>query len=103
MGLKPWRSKGYRDYIRRQPCLKCGRTPCDPHHVSFANTGIGTKPPDSYCIPLCRECHTATHGDKFFIVCAELYPAVVFGEIVRNLTNWLMLEDERRLYKKDRG
>ena len=30
------RDKGHREFVARQPCLLCGRTPADPHHLRFA-------------------------------------------------------------------
>jgi hypothetical protein len=29
------RDKEHRRFVLRQPCLVCGRVPCDPHHLTF--------------------------------------------------------------------
>lgn len=58
-------------WIKTLPCIKCGRTPCDPAHVRIGNTGGGTglKPPDRFTVPLCSSlpeigyegCHAVQH------------------------------------------
>jgi len=54
----PLRSPAYRKWLRSQPCMVTGRTPCDPHHVKlFGNGGMGIKPPDNDCVPLAHEVH----------------------------------------------
>jgi len=60
---KPWRSKPYRKWISDQPCAKCyAFGPCDPHHERYiGGGGIGVKPSDTHCIPLCHICHTRRH------------------------------------------
>jgi len=56
-------SKKYLDYIRRQFCLVCGNTPCDPDHLEARGMGGANKDgfKDYSCIPLCREHHTERH------------------------------------------
>jgi hypothetical protein len=45
-----------------QPCLVCGRTPSDAHHVGFAQPrAFGLKVSDEFTVPLCRGHHRALH------------------------------------------
>jgi ERF superfamily protein len=59
-----------RDHIRhviKQPCLVCGRRPCDPHHLRFAQArALGRKVSDEFTVPLCRGHHRELHrhGDE---------------------------------------
>jgi len=59
-----------RDHVRfvaRQTCLICGRKPCDPHHLRFAQSrGFGRKVSDEFTVPLCRGHHRELHrhGDE---------------------------------------
>jgi len=61
---KPWRSKKYREGISSLPCIICNRQgPNDPHHLrALGNGGIGQKPDDCWCIPLCRKHHNEIHS-----------------------------------------
>jgi hypothetical protein len=54
-------------YITKQPCLVCGRTPSDPHHLRFAqHRALGRKVSDEFTVPLCRGHHREVHrcGDE---------------------------------------
>ena len=59
-----------RDHVRfvaKQPCLICGRTPSDPHHLRFAQRrALGRKVSDEFTVPLCRGHHRELHrcGDE---------------------------------------
>ena len=49
-------------FVAKQPCLVCGRTPSDPHHLRFAQpTGLGLKVSDEFTVPLCRAHHRELH------------------------------------------
>jgi len=83
-----YKSEHYKAWIREQPCCfqypdgtRCGAIPCDPHHVRRAefHAGIGKKPHDTVCIPLCRE-----HHDP---ISEQHIP--VFLEIIRHLTRYI--------------
>lgn len=59
----------YRDRIRALPCLNCGKSPSEAAHIRFSdaraakdNPGIGAKPEDRWCIPLCSGCHRGVEG-----------------------------------------
>lgn len=48
--------------VAKQPCLICGRQPCDPHHLRFAQArGLGQKVSDEFTVPLCRAHHRELH------------------------------------------
>lgn len=56
------RDKEHLRYVTTQPCLICGRTPCDPHHVKFAEGAMmGRKVSDEFTVPLCRLHHRELH------------------------------------------
>jgi hypothetical protein len=61
------RDKEHLRFVARHPCLICGRTPSDAHHVRFAQSrGIGLKVSDEFTVPLCRAHHRELHrtGDE---------------------------------------
>ena len=65
--MKPQRNPRYLAWIRTQPCLVCGRSPSDPHHLRFAQPrAIGLKVSDEFTVPLCRGHHRQLHqaGDE---------------------------------------
>jgi hypothetical protein len=54
-------------FVSQQPCLVCGRRPCDAHHLRFAqNRALGRKVSDEFTVPLCRGHHREVHrhGDE---------------------------------------
>jgi hypothetical protein len=61
---KPVRERD-RDHLRfvaSQPCLVCGRTPSDPHHIKFAEQrALGRKVSDRFTVPICRLHHRELH------------------------------------------
>jgi hypothetical protein len=61
---KPVRERD-RDHLRfvaSQPCLVCGRTPSDAHHIKFAEqTAMGRKVSDKFTVPVCRLHHRELH------------------------------------------
>jgi hypothetical protein len=57
-----YRNKEHRYFVCSQPCLVCGRTPSDAHHVGFAQPrAFGLKVSDEFTVPLCRAHHRALH------------------------------------------
>jgi Rad52/22 family double-strand break repair protein len=64
---KRHRSKKHLRFVAQQPCLVCGRTPSQAHHIRFAQSrGIGLKVSDEFTVPLCAIHHTMNHaaGDE---------------------------------------
>lgn len=56
------RSKVHLAYVASQPCLICQRTPCDAHHLKFAEPrALGRKVSDEFTVPLCRDHHQQLH------------------------------------------
>jgi hypothetical protein len=55
------RLPAYLEYIRLQPCLRCGRKGGEAHHEPFGLNAVGAKPPDTHAIPLCPACHRIRH------------------------------------------
>jgi hypothetical protein len=56
------RDKPHLRFVARQPCLVCGRQPCDAHHLRFAQSrGLGLKVSDEFSVPLCRAHHRELH------------------------------------------
>jgi DNA recombination protein Rad52 len=59
---KRLRDKAHLKFVASQPCLICGREPCDPHHLRFAQPrAIGLKVSDEFTVPLCRGHHRQLH------------------------------------------
>jgi hypothetical protein len=64
---KRLRSKEHLRFVARQPCLICGRTPSQAHHIRYAQPrGLGLKVSDEFTVPLCAIHHTEIHatGDE---------------------------------------
>jgi hypothetical protein len=56
------RSKVHLAFVAAQPCLVCQRSPCDAHHLKFAQPRtLGRKVSDEFTVPLCREHHRDLH------------------------------------------
>ncbi|MCP1834171.1 hypothetical protein J2R76_002508 [Bradyrhizobium sp. USDA 4532] len=56
------RSKGHLLFVREQPCLVCRQSPCDAHHLKFAQPrALGRKVSDEFTVPLCRAHHHELH------------------------------------------
>jgi hypothetical protein len=48
--------------VAAQPCLVCGRTPSDPHHIKFAeHRAMGRRVSDRFTVPICRLHHRELH------------------------------------------
>jgi len=61
------RDKGHLKFVASQPCLVCGRSPVDAHHLRFTQPrAMGRKVSDEFTVPLCRTHHRDNHrfGDE---------------------------------------
>jgi hypothetical protein len=61
------RNKAHRMFVAAQPCLVCQRSPCDAHHLKFAQPRtLGRKVSDEFTMPLCRDHHQELrrHGNE---------------------------------------
>jgi hypothetical protein len=57
-----YRNKEHLRFVVQQPCLVCGRTPSDPHHLRFMQPrALGRKVSDEFVVPLCRAHHRDVH------------------------------------------
>ena len=56
------RSKDHLRYVSSLPCLVCGRSPSQAHHVRYAQPrGLGLKVGDQWTVPLCNRHHRSLH------------------------------------------
>jgi hypothetical protein len=61
------RDREHLKFVAAQPCLVCGRTPSDPHHIKFAEQrAMARKVSDRFTVPICRLHHRELHrrGDE---------------------------------------
>ena len=61
------RDKEHCKFVASQPCVVCGRTPSEAHHIRFARPrALGRKVSDEYTVPVCRLHHRELHryGDE---------------------------------------
>jgi hypothetical protein len=61
------RDKEHRKFVSRLACLVCGRTPSDPHHLTFMQPrALGHRVSDEFIVPVCRVHHRELHrqGDE---------------------------------------
>ena len=57
------RDKEHCKFVASQPCVVCGRTPSEAHHIRFAQPrALGRKVSDEYTVPVCRLHHRDLHG-----------------------------------------
>jgi hypothetical protein len=57
-----YRNKDHLRFVAQQPCLVCGRTPSDPHHLRFTQPrALGLRVSDEFVAPLCRTHHREVH------------------------------------------
>jgi hypothetical protein len=56
------RDKRHRQFVAAQPCIICGQSPCDAHHLRFAQPrALGRRVSDEFTVPLCRMHHRELH------------------------------------------
>ena len=61
------RDRDHRNFVSTQPCVVCGRSPSDAHHLRFAQPrALGRKVSDEFTVPVCRLHHRELHrtGDE---------------------------------------
>jgi hypothetical protein len=61
------RDKEHCKFVAAQPCIVCGRTPSEAHHIRFAQPrALARKVSDEYTVPVCRLHHRELHryGDE---------------------------------------
>jgi hypothetical protein len=67
--MKPTRArdKEHLRFVAFQPCLICGRQPCEAHHIRYAQPrALGRKVSDEFTVSMCRLHHRELHqhGDE---------------------------------------
>ncbi len=61
------RDRDHCKFVAMQPCVVCGRTPAEAHHIRFAQPrALNRKVSDEYTVPVCRLHHRELHryGDE---------------------------------------
>ena len=61
------RDREHCKFVAAQPCVVCGRTPSEAHHIRFAQPrALNRKVSDEYTVPVCRLHHRELHryGDE---------------------------------------
>ena len=61
------RDKDHLRYVAAKPCIICGRSPGQAHHLRFAQpSALGRKVSDEWTVPLCATHHRSLHsvGDE---------------------------------------
>ena len=92
------RDKEHCKFVATQPCVVCGRTPTEAHHIRFAQPrALGRKVSDEYTVPVCRLHHRELHryGDE-----ASWWAAVSIDPLPIALELWKRSQlgaDSRRL------
>ena len=81
------RDKEHCNFVARQPCVVCGRTPAEAHHLRFAQPrALGRKVSDEYTVPVCRLHHHGLH--RAGLGCLNSFPRMISGVppglVVRN-------------------
>ncbi len=64
---KRGRDRDHLKFVSAQPCLACGRSSSDAHHLKFAQQrAMGRKVSDEFTVPLCCTHHRELHqrGDE---------------------------------------
>jgi len=50
-------------FVAEQPCMLCGRQPCEAHHLRYVQPrALGRKSSDAYTVPLCALHHRELHA-----------------------------------------
>ena len=79
------RSKAHLSFVRGQRCLVCRHSPCDPHHLKFAQPkALGLKVSDEFTVPLCRTHHHDLHrhgNEKAWWVNMQIAPLPIAKEL----------------------
>jgi hypothetical protein len=94
------RDKEHCRFLMTQPCVVCGRTPSEAHHIRFAQPrALGRKVSDEYTVPVCRLHHRELHryGDEAsWWVGVNVDPLPVALELWRDRAERATSEEVRR-------
>ena len=77
-----YQNEAYKGWIRMQPCAKCGMVGFSVahHERGLGGGGVGMKPPDYYCVPLCNNCHYERHTTGYLTFWEGYSPPMVVIE-----------------------
>ena len=96
------RNKVHLAFVAAQPCLVCRRSPCDPHHLKFAQPRtLGRKVSDEFTVPLCRDHHRDLHrygNEVAWWANVQIAPI----EAAKELWNATVLDSDVRLLARNR-
>jgi hypothetical protein len=91
------RDKEHCKFVASQPCIVCGRTPSEAHHIRFAQPrALGRKVSDEYTVPVCRLHHRELHayGDEAsWWAGANIDPLPIALELWRQSRHTKLLEE----------
>lgn len=81
------RDRKYLDWVREQPCIVTGASPCDPAHIRWGlGGGMGLKPDDSRVLPLVHQLHQEQHqiGEvRFWLKQANEHPEFLMESLIK--------------------
>ena len=86
------RDKAHLKFVASQPCLVCGRSPADAHHLRFTQPrAMGLKVSDEFTVPLCRVHHRDVHsfGDEVAWWERRAIDAVATSRMLWVSTRWI--------------
>jgi hypothetical protein len=79
------RDREHLRFVASQPCVVCGRTPSDPHHIKFAEQrAMGRKVSDRFTVPICRLHHRELHrrgNERIWWLRQEIDPLAVAARL----------------------
>jgi hypothetical protein len=94
------RNKAHLAFVGAQPCLVCQRSPCDAHHLKFAQPrSLGRKVSDEFTVPLCRDHHRDLHhfGNEIaWWANLQIAPT----EVARDLWQTTQLDPDMSIFRK---
>jgi len=78
-------------YVAEQPCMICGREPCEAHHLRYVQPrAMGRKSSDTYAVPLCALHHRELHArgnERAWWVAKGFDPLTVADQLWRETSN----------------
>ena len=102
---KPQRDKGYMQWlVANHSCLFCGHAAEQVHHDRECGPcGMGQKPDDRYCLPVCSRCHDAVHsmrGERYGIIVRHWGREERQAAIIKYLIEWKDQQADAQLIRE---
>ena len=98
---KPVRDEAYKRFIRKLPCICCGKT-WRIEAAHFGPHGLGQKSSDLQTLPLCRACHRTDPKHSYHVLGPKDF-AIVHGIDAEALIALLNEFYNRTLKEKERA